>query len=133
MGIGEVLLPVQDECERVIGYTSRCTERNYSTTRKELLAIVESVKNYRHYLYGRRFTISTDHNALKLLKSFKEPVGQIARWLEFLPEFDFVVEHGPGTNHGNADGLSRRTEEKEKQSGEASTHANVGGVRSDAS
>jgi hypothetical protein len=42
------------------------------------------------------------------LKSFEEPVGQIARWLEFLSEFDFVVEHRPGKSHANADGLSRR-------------------------
>ena len=110
-GIGSVLSQFQDGNERVIGYGSRTLtkpERRYSTTRKELLAIVEFVKHFRHYLYGRQFLIRTDHIALKWLKNFKEPVGQMARWLEFLSEFDYVVEHHPGKSHGNADGLSRR-------------------------
>ncbi|CAB4020170.1 Retrovirus-related Pol poly from transposon, partial [Paramuricea clavata] len=82
--------------------------RSFSTTRKELLAIIESVKHYGHYLFGRhvKFTVRTDHNASQP-RSFKEPVGQIARWLEFLSEFDFVVEHRPGKSRANAD-LPRR-------------------------
>ena len=47
---------------------------------------------------------------MKWLKSFKEPQGQVARWIELLAEFNFVVQHRPGTKHGNADGLSRRAE-----------------------
>ena len=69
-----MLSQVQGGFERVIGYNSRTlskSERNYSTTRKVLLAILESVKSYRHFLYGRRFTIKTDHNALKCVKSIK--------------------------------------------------------------
>jgi hypothetical protein len=110
-GVGGVLSQFHDQKERVIGYGSRTLtkpERRYSTTRKELLAIVEYVKHFRHYLYGRQFLIRTDHSALKWLKNFKEPVGQLARWMEFLSEFDFVIEHRPGKSHGNADGLSRR-------------------------
>ena len=81
-GIGSVLSQFQDGNERVIGYGGRTLtkpERRYSTTRKELLAIVEFVKHFRHYLYGRQFLIRTDHSALKWLKNFKEPVGQMAR------------------------------------------------------
>ena len=52
--------------------------------------------------------VRTDHGALRWLLSFKEPEGQIARWLERLQVFDFVIAHRPGTQHGNADGLSRR-------------------------
>ena len=85
-------------------------ERRYFTTRKELLAIVAFIQHFRHYLYGKSFIIRTDHNALKWLKSFKEPQGQVARWIELLAEFNFVVEHRPGTKHGNADALSRRAE-----------------------
>ena len=52
--------------------------------------------------------VCTDHNALKLLRNFKEPVGQVARWLQILSEYDFQVEHRPGSQHLNADALSRR-------------------------
>ena len=47
---------------------------------------------------------------MKWLKNFKEPVVQMARWLDFLSEFDYVFEHRPGKSHGNAGGLSRRTD-----------------------
>ena len=112
-GIGGVLSQIEGNEERVIGYASRSLtklERRYSTTRKELLAIVAFIQHFRHYLYGKSFIIRTDHNALKWLKSFKEPQGQVARWIELLAEFNFVVQHRPGTKHGNADGLSRRAE-----------------------
>ena len=112
-GIGGVLSQVEGNEERVIGYASRSLtkpERRYSTTRKELLAIFAFIQHFRHYLYGKSFIIRTDHNALKWLKSFKEPQGQVARWIELLAEFNFVVQHRPGTKHGNADALSRRAE-----------------------
>ena len=112
-GIGGVLSQVEGNEERVIGYASRSLtkpESRYSTTRKELLAIVAFIQHFRHYLYGKSFIIRADHNALKWLKSFKEPQGQVARWIELLAEFNFVVEHRPGTKHGNADALSRRAE-----------------------
>ena len=114
-GIGGVLSQIEGNEERVIGYASRSLtkpERRYSTTRKELLAIVAFIQHFRHYLYGKSFIIRTDHNALKWLKSFKEPQGQMARWIELLAEFNFVVQHRPGTKHGNADGLSRRAEKE---------------------
>ena len=112
-GIGDVFSQVEGNEERVIGYASRSLtkpERRYSTTRKELLAIFAFIQHFRHYLYGKSFIIQTDHNALKWLKSFKEPQGQVARWIELLAEFNFVVQHRPGTKHGNADALSRRAE-----------------------
>eukprot|EP00731_Ephydatia_muelleri_P010468 Em0005g1054a len=59
------------------------------------------------YLWGRPFKVRTDHSALKWLKIFKDPHGQVARWLEILSEYDFTVEHRPGLKHGNADSLSR--------------------------
>ena len=82
-------------------------ERQYSTTKKELLAMVYAIKHFRHYLYGRPLTVRTDHNALKWLQSFKEPQGQVARWLETLAPFDYKIEHRPGKRHQNADALSR--------------------------
>ena len=80
-------------------------ERSYCTTRKELLALVKSVQHFRPHLHGVKFTIRTDHAALKWLLSFREPEGQIARWIQQLQEYNFEVEHRPGKNAG---ALSRR-------------------------
>ena len=68
---------------------------------------------YRHaalqtvYLLGRQFLLRTDHGSLTWLWSFKEPEGQLARWLERLQEYDFTISHRPGWKHQNADSLSR--------------------------
>jgi transposase InsO family protein len=110
-GLGAVLSQVQDGEERVISYYSRTlnkAERNYCVTRRELLAIVEAVKHFHHHLYGFHFTVRTDHGALHWLLRFKNPEGQMARWLEVLAAYDFEIIHRAGRLHGNADGLSRR-------------------------
>ena len=52
-------------------------------------------------------SVRTDHQSLKWLQSFKEPEGQVARWLEALAEYDMTIVHRPGRQHCNADGLSR--------------------------
>ena len=74
-----------------------------------MLALVWATQHFRPYLYGRRILVRTDHNALKWLQSFREPEGQVARWLERLAEFDIKVEHRPGAQHTNADALSRQS------------------------
>ena len=110
-GIGAVLSQTIDGVERVIAYGSRVlsrAERRYCITRRELLAVVHFCKLYKHYLIGKPFLVRTDHAALKWLKSFKQPEGQVARWLEELSVFDMDdIEHRPGRKHSNADGLSR--------------------------
>jgi len=109
--IGAILHQIQNGTERVIAYASRSLDRrelNYCVTRKELLAIVYSVKYFRQYLLGRSFKIRTDHAALKWLRRTPDPVGQQARWLEILEEYDFQIEHRSGVKHQNADALSRR-------------------------
>ena len=68
-------------------------ERNYCVTRKELLAVVSAVKRFHHYLYGRQFLVRSDHGALKWLLNFKNPEGQLARWLELLGTYDMHIEH----------------------------------------
>ena len=108
--IGAVLSQCQDKTERVIAFASKSLskpERNYCVTRRELLAVVTFVKYFRHYLIGRKFLVRTDHGSLRWLFRFKEPEGQIARWLEILNTYDFEIEHRPGRLHGNADALSR--------------------------
>ena len=109
-GIGAVLSQIQEGHERVVAYASRAlskSERNYSITRRELLAVITFVSHFCQYLLGNTFTLRTDHNSLKWLNSFKEPEGQVARWLEKLAEFSFKIEHHPGRKHSNADSLSR--------------------------
>ena len=75
---------------------------------KLLLAVVYFLKQFKQYLLGRRFTIRTDHAALTWLRKTPEPIGQNARWLEQMEEYDFQIIHRPGAQHGNADALSRR-------------------------
>ena len=111
-GIGGVLSQQQqDGTELVIAYGSRSLnehEKNYNTTRLEMLALVIYVDYFRYYLLGRRFCIRTDHSSLRWLASFKEPQGQVARWLERLKEYDCEVQHRPGKQHSSADSLCRR-------------------------
>jgi hypothetical protein len=108
--IGAVLSQVQGGEERVIAYASRVlrpAEVRYCVTRRELLAIIVFTKAFRQYILGRRFRLRTDHAALTWLQRTKEPIGQNARWLEQLGEYDFEIVHRPGTKHANADALSR--------------------------
>ena len=110
LAIGAVLSQKIEGQERVIAYASRTltkSERRYCVTRKELLALVNFVKYFRHYLYGKSFTARTDHGSLRWLMNFKNPEGQIARWIEVLSAYNMKIEHRPGRLHRNADGLSR--------------------------
>ena len=104
-----------DGTERVVAYGSRALhrhERNYCATRLEMLALVDFIDHFRYYLLGRKFLVRTNHHALRWLMSFRQPEGQVARWLERLQEYDFTIEHRPGRNHANADALSRRPRRK---------------------
>ena len=110
-GIGTVLSQVQRGREKVISYASKKlskTERKYSVTRREMLAAVVFVQHYKHYLYGRRFTLKTGHGSLRWLSNFKAVNAQVARWFETLAMFKYEIQHRPGARHGNADALSRR-------------------------
>jgi len=86
-GLGAVMSQEQYGVEKVIAYSSRTMskpELRYDTTRKELLAIVNELKQFRQYLTGRHFIIRTDHVALFWLRKTPEPMPQIARWLTFI-------------------------------------------------
>ena len=110
-GIGAVLSQVDHEgIEHVIAYGSRVlskAERNYCVTCKELLAVVTFLQHFRPYLLSQPFTIRTDHGTLTWLQEFRNPEGQLARWLEKLQEYQFSIVHRPGKRHANADALSR--------------------------
>ncbi|UYV81786.1 K02A2.6-like [Cordylochernes scorpioides] len=110
-GIGGVLSQVQEGSERVIAYFSKTLskpERNYCVTRKELLAIGKSIEHFHHYLYGQKFILRSDHASLQWLLNFKNPEGQLARWIQRLQEYQVKIQHRPGKRHQNADALSRR-------------------------
>ena len=108
--IGGVLSQIQDGEERPIAFGSQClssTQRNYCTTKKELLAVVVFCQKWKHYLRHAEFLLRTDHSSLRWLTNFKECEGMLARWLLILSGFNFKIEHRPGKLHVNADALSR--------------------------
>ena len=101
--------------ERPVAYYGRrlnSAERNYTVTEIELLAVVECIKHWRAYLWGRHFVLVTDHAALKWLHSMRDATeggttSRLARWIMRLQEYDFEVVHKPGAQHADADGISR--------------------------
>ena len=95
----------------VIAYASRRlsdAERNYSTTKKELLAVVFGLKQFRYYLLCHEFLLRTDHAALTTLLRSPDPPAQQARWLDLIAEYQFKIVHRAGVIHRDADSLSRR-------------------------
>lgn len=111
-GLGYCLGQIQNGREVVICYGGRdlnTAERNYSATEREALAVVDAIKKFQPYLHGRKFTVHTDHNALKWLMSLKSPEGRLARWALLLQHFDFDIKYRSGRSNGNADALSRRS------------------------
>ena len=111
--IGAVLSQIDGKTERPVAFASRTlsmTERKYSTSEREALAAVFACEHWYMYLYGRKFTLRTDHQALKTLLSTSatehKPL-RIYRWVDRLLQFDFQVEHISGSNNVVADMLSR--------------------------
>ena len=119
-GLGAVLCQVVDEQERVIMYASRAltdTERKYHSYEQEALAMVWSIELFRHYLYGRKFTVRSDCRSLKWLKS-RTDTARVMRWVMRLQEFDFTVVYRPGRLAGNVDPLTRGNTSKVSPYGE---------------
>lgn len=85
-------------------------QRNYCVLRREMLAVVYFTRYFKHYLLGKRVTPRTDHGSLTWPKNFKEPHGQIHRWMQQLSQFHMkiLVLHRPGKGH--ADAMLRLTE-----------------------
>ncbi len=110
-GIGAVLAQLdEDGREYMVACTSRSLnvhEKRYTPWKGELLGVVFGVKTFRHYLMGRHFSLVTDHRPLLGLLTTAEPNCQQSRWLMALQEHEFTVIHRPGTQHVNADVLSR--------------------------
>jgi hypothetical protein len=96
--------------ETPIAYCSRqlhSAESRYSTTELELLALLFATKQFRCYLHGRRSTVYMDNSALKWLLNLQDLSSKLTRWSVKLSEYDYVVEHLPGTKTRHADAFSR--------------------------
>lgn len=108
--IGAVLSQGEIGKDKPCAYASRTlcpAEQNYNTTEKELLAIVWGIKHFRTYLYGKHFTILTDHQPLRWLFNNKDPSSRLMRWRIMLEEYDYEIRYKRGTQNSNADALSR--------------------------
>lgn len=109
-GLGAALTQVQGGKEVVIAFGSRLlseSERKYTVTEKECLALVWGVRKYRAYLEGYHFIAETDHQSLKWLMHLEKPTGRLARWVLELQQMDFEVKYRKGTQNRVADALSR--------------------------
>ncbi len=114
-GLGAVLCQRNaDKSERVIAYASRSltdAERKYNVHEWECLAILWASQLWHGmYLYGNKFKVVTDNDAVKWLFSAKtegKSAMRLDKWIISMMDLDFDVIHRKGTRHGNADGLSR--------------------------
>ena len=115
-GLGAVIshiLPNGDE--KPVAFASRSlsqSEKNYSQIDKETLALIYGVRKFHNYLFGRKFTLVTDHKPLTSIFGPKKGVPSVAaarlqRWALLLTAYDYDIEFRSTSAHGNADALSR--------------------------
>ena len=106
VGLGAILSQEGHPCY-YISRNLNAPEKNYSTTEKELLAIVWAMRRLRQYLLGKKFKILTDHQALTWLFNVKDPSSRLMRWRLKLEEYEYEIEYKKGSENQAADALSR--------------------------
>lgn len=114
IGFGAVLVQVINGRQHAVAFMSMRTtgaESRYHSYELETLAVVRAIKHFRQYLYGRKFTVITDCNALKASKHKKDLLPRIHRWWAFLQNYDFEVEYRKGERLQHADFFSRNPTE----------------------
>ena len=110
-GLGCMLM----QREKVIAYASRqlkIYEKNYTTHDLELGAVLFALKIWRHYLYGTKCTIYTDHKSLHHIFDQKELNMWQRRWVELLNDYDCAIKYHPGKANVVEDALSRKESAK---------------------
>ena len=116
VGVGCVLSIVdKNRVERPVAFYSRSlseTERRYSQTDREGLAVIAGLARFNYYLAGREFTIRTDHKPLLGMLGENKPLSvmaspRVTRWAMLLSGYKYRMEYVPGTKQGHCDGLSR--------------------------
>ncbi|GJS60375.1 putative reverse transcriptase domain-containing protein [Tanacetum coccineum] len=106
-GLGSVLM----QRMKVIAYASRqlkIHEKNYTTHDLELGAVVFALKIWRHYLYGTKCVVFTDHKSLQHILDQKDLNMRQRRWIELLSDYDCEIRYHPGKANVVADALSRK-------------------------
>ncbi|CAN6579321.1 unnamed protein product [Malus baccata var. baccata] len=114
--LGAVLGQRRDKRPHVIYYASQTlndAQLNYSTTEKELLAVVFALDKFRSYLIGTKVIVFTDHAALKYLLTKKEAKPRLIRWMLLLQEFDIEIRDKKGSENVVADHLRRMVHNEE--------------------
>ena len=110
LATGAALRQRKEKIFRIIYYASRTfneAQENYSTTEKEMLAIVFACEKFRQYILGSHVVVHTDHAAIKYLMSKKEAKPRLIRWVLLLQEFDLEIKDKRGCDNVIADHLSR--------------------------
>ena len=104
-----------DGTEHPIAFASRTlssSEKNYAQVEKEALGLIFAVKKFHQYLYGRMFSLITDHKPLLSILGPKTGIPSLAaarlqRWALLLSAYTYTIEYKNSSSHGNADALSR--------------------------
>ncbi len=115
-GVGAVLSVQRDEEWRPVAFFSqqlKGAQQRYSAQELECLAVVEAVRHFAYFLYGKRFTILTDHRSLESLAAGKQCNRRVHGWALKLAEFDFIIKYRSGKDNVVADTLSRCYEDEE--------------------
>lgn len=109
-GLGAVLTQDFPDGEHVVSFISRSltkSERKFSATEKECLAVLWAIQKFRCYVEATHFSVVTDHFALLWLSNLKDPSGRLARWSVKLQQYDFDIVHRRGKDNVVPDALSR--------------------------
>ena len=108
--MGAALVQRRDRMLHPIAYASKtfnAAQANYTTTEKELLAVLFAVEKFRAYLLGSKVIIHTDHSAIRYLMTKKDAKPRLIRWVLLLQEFDAEIVDRKGTENNVVDHLSR--------------------------
>ena len=97
---------------KIVAYGSRQLKehkKNYATHDLELAVVVFALKMWRHYHYGEKFEVDSNHLSLQYLFSQKELNMRQRRWMEYINDYDFSIKHHPGKANVVASALSRKS------------------------